>query len=75
MSLPTVPSKPQRQITRGAPVVVTTATGERLPMWAMTGPQHDHEVPAVWVCSRDGSDKTGTPWPLESVEIDPEETP
>lgn len=62
-------------ITRGALLEVTTATGETARMRATSAPERGRDFPIVWACTvaefdvqgADCQEKAGIPWPLAAV--------
>lgn len=65
------------EIRAGAPVVVTTASGDKLSMRALGAPRRGRDFPVVWVCSQEEymaaeppDVPRGIPWPLTDVELD-----
>lgn len=65
------------EITAGTLLVVTTASGEEVPMRATGHPVRGRDFPVVWVCTEDefqmaeasGKSMEGVPWPLTDVKV------
>jgi hypothetical protein len=65
------------EIRAGTHVVVTTASGKRVRMRALTAPRQGRDFPIVWVCSEEVYIESetvdlsrGIPWPVTDVEAD-----
>lgn len=63
-------------IESGVRVEVTTATGEKVSMWAVSGPQPGIDFPVVWVATEqefaeaeNGQEIEGIPWPVDAVRL------
>lgn len=59
----------------GSLVLVTTASGEEIPMIARSAVVRGRDMPIIWVSDRDeyaerGQDAHQIPWPFESVRRD-----